>query len=180
MTASVITTEGVVSASATTVPRLRLVHTSAEDPATRAWERGSRGVPREHLLEAAREKLSRLMRLASGWDGHRGEPTTLIAAMVTNGLLTKLVQDDGPTPQLLPSPDGGVQVEWLVSGFSVHVDVDPAGEVLAAADEPTGSEIFSDEFPYWAPNAEILARCRVLLREMAEHLERRLPYNAVR
>ncbi|HEU5045698.1 MAG TPA: hypothetical protein VFT75_16360 [Nocardioidaceae bacterium] len=114
------------------------------------------------------------MQLQSGWDSHRAQPTTPIAAMAANGLLTELVADDGPTPQLAPFPDGGVQIEWLVGGTSLVVDVDADGDVLITADEPSGDELFSIEFPFWNPDPVGLDLCRRLLEKMSGMVERRL------
>lgn len=143
------------------------------DPATRAWERGAHRISRDYLLGAAREKLSRLLRLTPGWDGHRAVPVTPIAAMVANALLEILVEDDGPTPQVQPMPDGGVAVDWLAAGNSLRVEVDPVGDVLMAADRSDGTEEFGSEFQYRAPDGWTIERAQVWLQKLASNIESR-------
>lgn len=146
----------------------------ASDPATRAWERGARSIPRDYLLGAAREKLSRLLQLPLGWDGHRGSPVTPVVAMVTNALLELLVEDDGPTPQVQPMPDGGVAVDWLAAGASLRVEVERSGGVLIAADHADGTEEFNAEFPYRTPDIWALERAQVWLQKLASSIESRV------
>jgi hypothetical protein len=169
-------TQVLIHGSATTGFQPPTFHTSADDPATRAWERGAHVVPREALLTEAREKLSRLLGLPSGWDGHTGQALAPVAAMAMNGVLTELVRDDGPTPQLAPLPDGGIQVEWLVAGISLRIDVDTMGDVSVTGDEPGNAELFADEFPYWEPDYWVLDKCQTLLEKMAGFVEKRLMY----
>jgi hypothetical protein len=169
-------TQVLIRGSATTGSLPPTIYTSADDAATRAWERGARVVSKEALLDEAREKLSRLLQLPMGWDGHMGQALAPIAAMAMNGVLTELVRDGGPTPQLAPHPDGGIQVEWLVAGISLQIDVDTMGDVSVVGDEPGNAELVDGEFPYWAPDNWTLGKCQTLLEKMAGLVEKRLMY----
>jgi hypothetical protein len=141
------------------------------DPALSAWERGSRVVSREELLRAARAKLTRLTFLRAGWDGHRAMPTEVIATQVLNAVLVRVVRDDQPTPQIAPLADGGVQVEWLVEGRSVEIEVSPDGEVVVLAQQPDEPEYLIDaEFGFRRPDLSVIDHARDLLNTMASLL----------
>lgn len=148
----------------TTTPGLNVVPDAASDPATVSWVNQTQS--RDAQLDEASSKISRLLRLPRGWDGHHGETPTVIAGLVANGFIAELVIEGGPTPQITPSPDGGIDIEWLVRGTSVNVSVDPEGYVDLGVDAE-GDVLLESEFPYWAPDGWKLAEARRFLHKMS-------------
>jgi hypothetical protein len=161
------------SGSATTGPLLRRVGTPAQDAQTQSWERGVRQVSRAQLMDAARAKISRLLQLPPGWNSYRAVSPTPTAGMVLNGILERLLFDDCATPQIAPLPDGGLEVEWLVAGNSVHADVGPDGVVYMDAHTPSGEE-WSGEFPYWSTDDFLLSQAETFLKKISRDVEIRL------
>lgn len=146
------------------------------DPAMGAWERGLSvdDVPRELLLAHARSKVERLMNLSYGWDGHRGSPVTPIAAMAANGVMLRLLFDGAATPQVVPLPDGGLQVEWLVDGNSLVIHVDSAAEVTVLATAADGTEIVDGDFLAARPDMFTLDQAKRFLEKMSPHVRVRV------
>lgn len=165
-----------VETNATTRSGVDLIRTPADDPITRWWERGSRSAPRAQLLGVCRETLNRLIHLPKGWDGHRALPPTPTAIVVLNGVLEELVDDDGPTPQIAPLPDGGLEVDWLVAGSSLHVYVAPDGHVVElTAEETPGNDVLDGEFPFWDPDVLLLGQAKAFLEKISHYVEARVP-----
>ena len=63
------------------------------------------------------EKIHQLAMLRSGWDLYGAEPITTAALDVLHALA------------VVPTVDGGVQVEWHVNGEDVEIAVAPDGAV---------------------------------------------------
>ncbi len=148
--------------------------TPANDAVVLAWTRGARLVSSDVLLQAARDKISRLTKLHAGWDGHRGRPVQPVAAMVLNALLGRLLFDDAASPQIAPMADGGIEVEFLVAGRLLHVEIDRDGSILIVAADETGEEILAGEFEHWAPDFAVVRQAREFLREISGEVEARL------
>jgi len=114
-----------VSAMTFPMPRLEL-HRQGPTPAvfTSAppWEDWS-----SHVEERARE----LAGLGGGWDGRDSRPPSLRTAEIALDELRRVAPPGLPMPQVLPTVDGGVQFEWHCQGWTVELEVTPAGEVLA-------------------------------------------------
>lgn len=146
------------------------------DPALSAWNR-HRTVPSEALLMPAREKLGRLPFLPTGWDGHRGVPTSPLAVAVLNGILVLLVADDGATPQVTPLSGGGVQVEWLVAGDSLQVEASPSGDLVVLGIDAGGTEVVDGEFNYYRPDEILIGQAQAYLEKISCHVEKRIVSN---
>lgn len=89
---------------------------------------------RREFLEAVAEIL-RLTTQAEDWDSYGGRPTSLRSATTAIQVLASLTPLDLPEPQILPTTDGGVQLEWHRGGVDLEV------------------EISSNRVSYWYENA---------------------------
>lgn len=99
------------------------------DPATRRWVKQAwqPDVPptRDELLTYAQTRIAALTaadapRQALGW-----QPVHGVVASFAMALLNTVVDgDDRATPQVAPTPDGGLDIQWLVSGDSLEITVD--------------------------------------------------------
>ena len=148
-------------------------HRATRDPQARSWSRGTRDIGREDLLEAAEAKIRRLVLLPQGWDTYNAVPVAPFAAVVANGVLNRLVFDDCPTPQIAPSPDGSVDIAWLVMGTSIEVQVDVDGGVTMWGQGPAGEELFASTFTVYAPDDFALDQARVYLDKMGDDVRLR-------
>jgi hypothetical protein len=53
--------------------------------------------------------------------------------IATIQVLARLLDEESAAPQFFPLPDGGVQLEWLVAGNSVVIEIDARGEAYVLA-----------------------------------------------
>ena len=69
------------------------------------------------------EKLNELRRLtASNWSAG-AKPIDISAINSMLELLTKILDYDTPPPSVVPTWDGGVQVEWHRNGIDLEIEV---------------------------------------------------------
>lgn len=100
----------------------------AQDQQTRTWvlsEHAPDSPSREQLLTYAQQRIASLTAATSpavavGW-----KPVHSAVATFAMSLLTVIINDgDLATPQVAPTPEGGLDIEWLVSGDSLELTVD--------------------------------------------------------
>jgi len=85
--------------------------------------------------------LRRLAALPRGWDSYGAKPLTPTALRRMLGLLPLLLPDDAPEPSVVPTRDGGIQLEWHRRGIDFEVKVPPTGPIsYLVADAGTGEE----------------------------------------
>ncbi len=58
------------------------------------------------------DRLLDLSRLPVGWDGDRGLPVDAGVVRMSHGLLQFLCDAGMPEPVVVPTPSGGLQIEW--------------------------------------------------------------------
>lgn len=87
------------------------------------------GAEVQHVLKAAASQLRALLQLDEGWDGARARKVDQNAAVTSLWVIANLVTDVLVLPQLFPLPDGGIQLEWLIDGNGLEIDVAPTGEI---------------------------------------------------
>jgi hypothetical protein len=101
---------------------------------------------RRQVLQLASRQLGRLFTLPEGWDGGQAKPvlpTTAILAMQVLGLV---VDDFTPAPHVFPLPDGGIQLEWLINGDGLEIEISPNGELGALGIDAAGLTRIDHEF----------------------------------
>lgn len=67
------------------------------------------------------------------------------AADVAQIILDAFVYDNAATPQLTPAGDGGVSVEWRVSGDSLSIDIAGDGQISLFVRDASGHVSLDDE-----------------------------------
>ena len=102
---------------------------SVRDPATRRWIQQA-WMPevtptRDQLLTFAQTRIAELTAAdaptqAVGWKPVHGPLATFAIAL----LGTVINADDLATPQVAPTPDGGLDIQWLVCGDSLEITFD--------------------------------------------------------
>ena len=75
-------------------------------------------------------RFNRLHRLKDNWDGQGAGSVSRAAIMSALTLLSKVMTPDTPPPAVVPTPEGGVQLEWHFHGVDLEVEVTPTAQVL--------------------------------------------------
>jgi hypothetical protein len=76
------------------------------------------------------QSLSDRWGVKPGWDSYQAKPTNPQLVVKLLNVLSDLMPDSSPPPQITPLSDGGVQAEW-------HTDEQDFEIVVPADDEPT-------------------------------------------
>jgi len=82
--------------------------------------------------------LDRLARLEDNWDGHGAVGISEAVIIRTRRLLSAFALARFPTPALVPTTCGGIQLEWHAGGLDVEIDLDPKTDDLIADVSCTG------------------------------------------
>lgn len=111
------------------------------DPATQRWveQAWMPEVPptRDQLLTYAQTRIAALTGVDAPSRGLVWEPVhSAIASFAMTMLNTVINGDDLATPQVAPTQEGGLDIQWLVSGDSLEItiDVDDGVSIIAQFD----------------------------------------------
>jgi hypothetical protein len=87
-------------------------------------------------LRPALERLAEFATLADDWDSYGAVPITAVAIDVARELAAEIIsrhalsiRPEGYTFDVVPLPNGGVQLEWDVAARHLEVAVNPDGEL---------------------------------------------------
>ena len=97
-------------------------------------------------------QLAKFLSLGEDWDGY-GAKATHESAVKRAVAVLDAVCPEGPAPWVVPTSDGGVQIEWASCGLEIEIEVLPTGPVQILLVEPSGEEsempAFSDSTAIW-------------------------------
>jgi hypothetical protein len=79
--------------------------------------------PEEKWQICVLEKLIEFTNLPQGWDGYGAHPFKWDAGMFALTVLSRIMLPRTPAPQVVPSPMGGVQIEWHLAGVDLEFHV---------------------------------------------------------
>lgn len=80
---------------------------------------------------AAVDDFRRLLQLPENWDTYGAAPIAAEAVAAAAALLLRTASGDTPKPSVVPTVDGGVQLEWHRHGIDLEVEIRPTGEYSA-------------------------------------------------
>jgi hypothetical protein len=87
------------------------------------------------------DHLSSLRELRENWDGYEANPVSPVALSFAQSLIERL-QSLPADPQVFPSPEGGVTLQYCNSKGDLEFDIAPTGSVAFIFDDfRTGSQI---------------------------------------
>ena len=91
------------------------------------------------------KRIGQLLTLADNWDSYGGRRIDPVCAWSTWQLLLAILRDDSPTPTLVPTTRGGMQIEWHIRGIDLEVDVVSPGKLLVSFDDATTGQCWERE-----------------------------------
>jgi hypothetical protein len=100
---------------------------------------------------------------SSGWDGYAAPPVKWDAGMFALNVLNSVMQNRTPLPQVVPTPVGGLQLEWHEKNIDLEIHVTAPYEIeLWFQDHLTGDmvsvELTSDLSPIQTAIQTLTAR----------------------
>ena len=84
-------------------------------------------------------QLAKFLSLGDDWDGY-GAKATHESAVKRAVAVLNAVCPAGPEPWVVPTSDGGMQIEWASNGLEIEIEVLPAGPAQILIVEPSGQE----------------------------------------
>ena len=129
---------------------------SSRDQRTRLWTsetvaaylqpiEGADGEP--PWLPVVEDQVLSLLRLPDNWDSFGASSIHTSAVTTALNLLRDCTHGETPPPSAIPTPNGGVQLEWNLVNSALELEVYPNGRLgVLFVDRKTGEEFESDSF----------------------------------
>jgi hypothetical protein len=102
------------------------------------------------------DRLRSFEQIESGWIEGEGVSPTEVALTRAKDALARVMADDAQIerPRVYPTPNGGVQAEWILGDWAIDLKFDPSeDEILAEATNATTCEDRSEQFTSQQVNA---------------------------
>lgn len=102
-----------------------------------------KGLPSEastpEWLSPVVERLSALLALPSDWDSYGAKPVDPQLALTALKLLGRVMHNDSPSPSVVPTSSGGLQLEWHARGIDVEVAIASPHDVHLSFEDASGA-----------------------------------------
>jgi hypothetical protein len=86
-------------------------------------------------------RVTALLKMRAGWDSYRALPVRHDAAMFALTILENVMRSSTPSPSVIPSASGGLQLEWHVNDIDLEIHVlEPYKGEVWWYDHSTGGE----------------------------------------
>lgn len=85
----------------------------------------SSGDPRSDALRAAGRRLAQLVALDDDWDSYGGHPLAPEIARRGWWVIHELSRFGVPVPDVIPTSDGGLQLEWQQASLDLEITFQP-------------------------------------------------------
>lgn len=90
---------------------------------------GIEWVSSELWFEPVRDAVADLLTLADDWDSYGAPPVKSEYAAATVTLLHTIMDERTPTPAIVPTTFGGVQVEWHRNGIDLEIEIESTSRI---------------------------------------------------
>lgn len=110
-------------------------------------------------IHSVREALEKLMNLGPNWDSYGGETIAYENVQCALHLLSDIMNDDSPPPDIVPTSSGGLQIEWHTTRVDFEIEVSTPSAVSA---------FFENETNKWEIEHVVdLSRLREAIKEVS-------------
>jgi len=83
----------------------------------------------EHWLAPTLSAMADILKLKENWDSYHAPPIDPLRVMQVLEFLVAVMRDDTPTPSVVPTSSGGVQIEWSVNGINLEIEFVREGKI---------------------------------------------------
>lgn len=87
-----------------------------------------------------RSQLDALLAMPADWDARGGRPIALAVAAIAEVFLSEVIANGVPSPAIVPTPDGGLSLEWYAPAMELVISIPAVDDPVRAA-----SAFFFDE-----------------------------------
>ena len=109
----------------------------------------------DRWLEGALSRLDQLGALGPGWDGGEAKmvsPSVLEAVRLF--VNSQVIRDAKFKPELVPTFDGGIQLEWHTEAVDLIIECQPSGSVTYYSSDIESDEVLEGSLPEGAARLE--------------------------
>ena len=99
---------------------------------------GSKQVPKWYRSVA--NNIYSIMSLNDNWDSYGADSISYSVAKATDDLLINIMQQETPPPQVVPSANGGIQLEWHDFGIDFEILVTSMSHAFVTFEDIDGGE----------------------------------------
>ncbi len=89
--------------------------------------------------ELIKSRLNKLVELPSNWNSYGGSSISEEKANIAYSLLDELLRDSTPLPQIVPTPNGSIQIEWHINNIDLEIEIISAIEFDVYYGDLTGN-----------------------------------------
>lgn len=100
----------------------------------------------EQKSEQIKSRITQLCSLPVGWDGEYAQPVSRKAGNKAAYVTYAVSKDYIDLVQFFPLPNGGIQIEFLVGGNELEIEIDENGNAFVVATDNSGYTKFEGEF----------------------------------
>ncbi len=90
-------------------------------------------------------RIIELLDLPSNWDSYKARPVNIDSVRTALQILFWTMQPEIPSPQIIPTARGTVQLEWHLHGVDLEVEALPSGLLHISYEDSVGGELIEDE-----------------------------------
>ncbi len=87
------------------------------------------GAEQSKMLKELKDKCIEFTKLKKGWDGFKASPVPIEKANVAMRLIDRLVNINIPKPNIVPTYDGSIQIEWHMKNYELEIEITQLSEV---------------------------------------------------
>lgn len=80
-------------------------------------------------LKQFAERLQALAGLPENWDSYGARRVDVASILATLNVLLVTMRDGVPAPSIVPTPRGGLQIEWHTRGIDLEIDTTDASQI---------------------------------------------------
>lgn len=89
-------------------------------------------------LSDTTDVLNTILALKENWDSYGAQRIQPEAASAAMQVLLAVMKKNTPTPAIVPTPSGNIQLEWHQSGIDLEIEIDPDGQCYVSYEDGTG------------------------------------------
>ena len=100
---------------------------------------------KQSWLSPTLRTMSDILELEDNWNSYGAPPIGPVCVLTALEFLKDAMADDTPTPSVVPTSCGGVQIEWHVNSVDLEIEFYPNGKVGCWYETEEWGESFDDD-----------------------------------
>lgn len=111
------------------------------------------------------EDANRLLALPEGWDSYNSESVSSNAVARGLNLLVSIMSAEARSPDVVPTSNGGVQLEWHDGERELEIEIPHEGKGWISWQESEQADHWETSFSPELPSTDVLERLRKAIAE---------------